>query len=142
MRLPRRRARRAGLQAATDQGPRRTRHSHATLADVPIAIDPALVETQPSLAASPRRQDALVVTYVAAAYPTHRARDASWHGASIAGGPGGRQCDCPCSRQRATVPIPPSATRRTVGHLYAAYRNTEDHVERYSPKTRRAVSSG
>ena len=117
-------ARRAGLQAATDQGPRRTRHSHATLADVPIAIDPALVETQPSLAASPRRQDALVVTYVAAAYPD----------------PPGTRCFVARSIDRgktwrAPVRLPVLAPTSNCadptvgysqdgGHLYAAYRNT------------------
>lgn len=115
--------RRAGLQAATDQGPGRTRHSHATLADVPMAIDPALVETQPSLAASPRRQDALVVTYVGAAYPD----------------PPGTRCFVARSIDRgrtwrAPVRLPVLAPTSTCadptvgysqdgGHLYAAYRH-------------------
>jgi hypothetical protein len=42
----------------------------APLGDVPVAGDPATIETRPSLAASPRRQDALVLAYVAAGFPT------------------------------------------------------------------------
>jgi hypothetical protein len=114
----------AGLRAAADHGPRLTRRSTRTLADVPIAVDPALVETQPSLAASPRRQDALVVTYVAAAYPD----------------PPGTRCFVARSLDRgrtwkAPVRLPVLAPTNTCadptvaysqdgGHLYAAYRNT------------------
>jgi hypothetical protein len=59
--------------AAPRRGLGRTRPLGRTpepLADVPIAVDPSLIEAKPSLAANPRRQDHVVMAYVAAAFPT------------------------------------------------------------------------
>ena len=41
-------------------------------ADVPMAADPGLTEYRPAVAASPRRQDAVVSAYVAAPFPDPR----------------------------------------------------------------------
>ncbi len=93
------------------------------LADVPIAADTSLIETQPSLAASPGRQDLVALAYVAAAFPTSPGTRCFVARSLDRGRTWTRRAQLPALSPTSNCADPALAYSPDGSRLYAAYRD-------------------
>ena len=95
----------------------------SALTDVPVAADAALIETQPSVTASPGRQDLLAAAYVAAAFPTSPGTRCFVARSLNLGRTWTRKVQLPTLSPTSNCGDPALAYSPDGKHLYAAYRD-------------------